>query len=437
MNTKLSSKYKQGATSIYVVVIATLLFSVITVSFIRIILNEANRTTSDELAQSAYDSALAGVEDTKVALKKYYDCKAANNTSEGECATVYPAVYNGFQSSDPSSSSYGNCDAISHALGRISSTTNSEVLVKETNGTGDGEGIVQAYTCVMIDNTLDDYIATLHGNSVRVVPLKTDNPSAVTGIRIFWYSESDDPTMSLNFGNKNNFPSLSGGVATPPTLSAQVIQTAPSYSLDQLVTSVNGTTDRGTIIFTPTDEGNNHHVPVSTFVASNDHASTNNPYKVRCGKPSNNVLGLSDEFACVASIELSSPVGSSERNKDTFLLALSLPYGQPTTTFAVQLCTDTDTQRGDCLDASGNLSIAKFVDAQIAVDSTGRANDMYSRVEARLEFYDPGFPFPEFALQATSTSDDSIKKNFYVTDNCWKTTADGSIEPCSNTGEAN
>ena len=65
-----SSKAKKGATSIYVVMIATLLFSIITVSFIRAIVSESHRTTDDELAQSAYDSALAGIEDTKTALKK-------------------------------------------------------------------------------------------------------------------------------------------------------------------------------------------------------------------------------------------------------------------------------------------------------------------------------------------------------------------------------
>ena len=60
---KPNNKFKKGATSIYVVVLGTLLFSVITVSFIRIIINEVTKTTNDELAQSAYDSALAGVED--------------------------------------------------------------------------------------------------------------------------------------------------------------------------------------------------------------------------------------------------------------------------------------------------------------------------------------------------------------------------------------
>ena len=53
--------FKKGATSVYVVVIATLLFSVITFSFIRIIISEVNKTASDELAQAAYDSALAGI----------------------------------------------------------------------------------------------------------------------------------------------------------------------------------------------------------------------------------------------------------------------------------------------------------------------------------------------------------------------------------------
>ena len=71
---KNKSKFYQGAASIYVVVFTTLLLSVITISFICIILSESSQATSNELSQSAYDSALAGTEDAKVALMKYHDC---------------------------------------------------------------------------------------------------------------------------------------------------------------------------------------------------------------------------------------------------------------------------------------------------------------------------------------------------------------------------
>ena len=91
-----------------------------------------------------------------------------------------------------------------------------------------------------------------------------------------------------------------------------------------------------------------------------------------------------------------------------------------------------------CKDENCNTT-TNFQDVQVSIDSTGRANDMYSRVEARVEFIDVGFPFPEFAIQATSTDGDAIKKNFYVTSDCYKLGEDENgvwgATACNNTGE--
>ncbi|MBR2586877.1 hypothetical protein IKE71_00675 [Candidatus Saccharibacteria bacterium] len=447
---KRKPNFKKGATSIYVVVIATLLFSVITVSFIRIVINETAKTTSDELAQSAYDSALAGVEDSKTALKQYFECRASLNGSNPEegskCQTVINSIETGFASADPSSAKYGYCDAVSEALGRISAGEDKEVLIREET-TSSSDVIDQAYTCVIINNVLDDYRAELDsGTTIRVIPLKTTNPTSITGIRISWFIEDDGSFDTLNFAypnNSNKFTPISNGTPTPPTLSAQIIQTAPSFGIDDFENSVGNSTNRGTVFLVPTNETTaSSHVTRDVVVASNNHSSdrtsSNAPHKVPCGKDN----GLSEEFACVASIELPGPVNASTaagfptaRNGETFFLVLSLPYGQPTTHFSVQLCTDNEAGgiRGDCRNDTN--STAKFTDAQISIDSTGRANDMYSRVEARVEFGDIHFPFPEFAVQATGSDDDSIKKNFYVTQNCFISSA-GDVETCSNTGDA-
>ncbi len=433
-------KFKKGATSIYVVVIATLLFSVVTVSFIRIIINETNKTTSDELAQSAYDSALAGVEDAKAALKQYYECTGADN-KEAPCDRIREA----FDERGFNASNTGFCDAVSEALARITEGENKEVLVKEVyDSTIADESIVQAYTCVIVDNTPSDYRSTLGaGDTIRVVPLKTENPNSITGIRILWYTEEDGPSTGHNYSydKSNAFTPLSAGTPTPPTLSAQIIQTAETFTVAQFNNSEGNTTNRGTAFLVPSQNGAAiTHIPQSTIISSNNHSYTrsdnNQPQRIKCQN------GLSDVFACVASIELPSPVpnaGNGTRNGDTFFLVLSLPYGQPTTTFAVELCTDGEevgSPRGDCLDKNGNKMIADFKDVQIAVDSTGRANDMYSRVEARVEFRDIYFPFPEYAIQATGDGDDAIKKNFYVTSNCIDIDT-GTASPCSDTGTGN
>jgi len=173
-------------------------------------------------------------------------------------------------------------------------------------------------------------------------------------------------------------------------------------------------------ISTKNDANAKTHIDASILADSNNHdlsrTTTNQPQKIACQE---------NEFACSVSVSLPEPIGGT-RNGDTFFLVLSLPYGQPTTTFSVQLCKDSG---GTC---EGENAIAEFKGAQISVDSTGRANDMYSRVEARIEFSDVFFPYPEFAIQAIGSGDDAIKKNFYVTENCIKSNG----ESCVDTGDA-
>ena len=450
-------KFKKGATSIYVVVIATLLFSVITVSFIRIIINETSKTTGDELAQSAYDSALAGIEDTKTALKKYYECIAAEN-NENECKRIRDNIDAGFTASDNTSATTVNCDSISKALGRIGEHDETEVKIAEKSTPS--ESIVQAYTCITIDDTLEDYRATMSsGSTIAVIPLKTKNPEYITGINIRWYTKEDNNgdfnVNRLNYANNdasgNNFDKKTVD-PTPPTLSAQVIQTAGKFTLDQFKNSEGNNTNRGTTFLVPSNNSGSTHLAQSVLRDSNNHDynrnGSNQPQKVRC---ESNEAGITDEFACSMSLELPDPIpasGEAKRNAETFFLVLTLPYGGPTTTYSIQLCddgsggnpahADTGGTRGNCLiDSNKTPAIAEFKGAQIAVDATGRANDMYSRVEARIEFRDIYFPYPEFAIQATGSDAEAIKKNFYVTDSCLNTTAgDGSVNNnCSDTGD--
>jgi len=429
----MKQQFRRGATSIYVVIVVMLLLTVITASFIRIIVGEANKTTNDDLAQSAYDSALAGVEDAKIALKKYYDCSVSAEKRESEeCAPVISAFNLGFGAADITDTSdprYGYCDVVGEALGRIDPEASvKEVLIKESDDPSrEGyEHVAQAYTCIMIDNTLGDYRSTLSSSTpIRVIPLKTATPSNITGIRISWYTSEDGDFRSLNFANKSNFPPYGEPLATPPTISAQLIQTAESFVLEDFDTVINGTTNSGTVFLVPTDDSSaTTHLQSSVLISSNDHSSTNPPQKIYCDR------NTSDEFVCSMSMAIPRPVNSDTRNGTTFYLVLNLPYDQPQTTFSIQLCQDSG---GTC---QGDDAIADFVDAQIAIDATGRANDMYSRVEARVEFTDLFFPFPRYAVEATGSDDDSINKNFYVTADCLRWDTDGTISStCPNSGD--
>ena len=64
----LLQKTKRGGASMFVVMFTMIILSIITLGFTRLIISEATKTTNTDLSQSAYDSALAGVEDANITL---------------------------------------------------------------------------------------------------------------------------------------------------------------------------------------------------------------------------------------------------------------------------------------------------------------------------------------------------------------------------------
>ena len=54
-----------GVVSIFAVIFSALIMSILTVSFIRLMVVDQKQASDNDLSQSAYDAALAGVEDAK------------------------------------------------------------------------------------------------------------------------------------------------------------------------------------------------------------------------------------------------------------------------------------------------------------------------------------------------------------------------------------
>ena len=73
-------KFKKGAASFYVVAFSTLILLIIAASFTALVIAQITRSSNADLAQSAYDSALAGVEDAKLAFYNYQKCLAQHET---------------------------------------------------------------------------------------------------------------------------------------------------------------------------------------------------------------------------------------------------------------------------------------------------------------------------------------------------------------------
>lgn len=445
-------KFKKGMASFYIVAFSTLILVIVATSFATVVISEIARTSNDDLSQSAYDAAMAGVEDAKLAYANYLSClkigvdekdvKAPDGDGALSCAEIVWLMRN------------PDCDMVARILGRIEDSAeynkneNNEIIISETSG---NSNMNQAYTCVKINTTLSDYRTSLSSsNPYKVVKVKLGEGKAkdVSYIKLSWYSNLRD-VEKYNFNNFNGsrvvFKSLKEIKApTPPTLSLELIQTAESFTMGQLNGQASSDrTDRATVYLVPSDsdekteksddaiENSDTYVGVRKKGSSNNEskneisseqvASTNNlqknlPYLVYCPKEEDN----SGSFACSVEIKLPNPVGGS-RNDDTFMLIVSLPYGQPDTDFAIEFFCDTTNIACSTVNVGGdeesvNDGIMEPRDMQVSIDSTGRANDLFRRVELRMEASDASFSYPMYAIEASGkiSKDISSTKEYGV-----------------------
>lgn len=466
-------KNKKGAASFYIVAFSSLILVIIAASFATAVINEITRTANDDLSQSAYDSAMAGIEDAKLAYMNYQRC-----IESGKGTPTKPIL-------DDSSPTCGeivyymenpDCYMVGHILGRIKKSVeygkaDTEVQISETVK-GKNNNLQQAYTCVEIRTALDDYRATLSStNNNKVVKVKLANGAKVNSIesvKIKWFSRSEQ-TGDFNFSNVVNNPSLKLGdkelnwrvaflpannakAATPPTISVEMVQTANEFGVEDFTkvvrssSSESGTankTDRATLVMVPTGDADKadyskyesggdyydsnyqwwgayrqgrgeNYFPSRWLVESNlagsGHYGKNVPFLVYCPEDANT------EFACSATIDLPGPVGGNgERNDETFMFVLTLPYGQPDTEFALEFICKNDANCNPDVEVSGSTTstnVAQTAGMQVTIDSTGRANDLYRRVETRLEPADGGYVYALYGIQLLGKkNEDALVKN--------------------------
>lgn len=266
---------KKGAASLYVVIFATMLFSVVTVSFARLMIAEIERSSEDELSQSAYDSALVGIEDAKEALMQ---CLSSGKKMQ-ECFV-----------------NYQDCNFFADTLNRSTSPEDGSVIIQTTEENGDVEA--QSYTCVTMDNEVDSYMSYLNAsNTMRVIPI--DNAASV---KIEWGPNDSSTTVK-------KFPSLfptSQDINEPPVVAATFVRTNQTGS---------------TLVFLPSNSGsktNFNDNDLNYTKIGRDNTNQQNPYEINCNNKDS-------EFLCSVVID----------STNLKYIALSLPYGDKSTNFSV------------------------------------------------------------------------------------------------------
>ena len=105
------------------------------------------------------------------------------------------------------------------------------------------------------------------------------------------------------------------------------------------------------------------------------------PHSVQCASNFS-----SSDYVCSMSLRLPDPVGGAADGRTAFL-RLTPFYNA--SHFQVTLYNG---------DPSNPNNLITFKDVQPMVDSTGRANDMFRRVQSRVDLYNTDFPYPDASI---------------------------------------
>lgn len=361
---------QSGAVSLFIVLFAAMLLTVVTVSFSRMMVQDQQQASNQDLSQSALDSAQAGVQDAQRAILRYAKgCALADSTICGQSLDAWKTT----------------CNAALVGLG-IAST--GEVPIQQNS---EDASLNQAYTCVKVTMDTEDVIGTLGSDSITIIPLR--GKANFDSIQLQWYLSEDlgNPeaaTVAVNASNPGALlPKASWSKDKPSVMRIQLIQYGDQgFEMSDFDATVGGESNTNTLFLYPTT------IPSGTAFFSDD----NRPSRILGTTTSTCRSSLaSGGYACSQRVLLPGAIDASSSSIKTAYLVLKPLYNA--THYRLQLL------------SGGN--VVPFDGVQPSIDSTGRANDMFRRVETRVNLINSNFPFPESAIY----TEGSLCKNFNVT----------------------
>lgn len=363
---------QSGMVSILTVLFLMVLLSVFTISFIKIVSDEQRQTTDNDLAASALAAAQSGIEDGKRIVMycsshpgPACDRMLASGDGEGDCSV--------FRDTNDSNMAQLRGD-LGIAIG--------------ANGVSVGSApYAQAYTCLTIKGT-EDKIRLGAVDEGKFIVKSLTASRAFTKINISWRGDASAtfamrPTNS-SFTSQTDWRTGSAPTKPmPPVLRAQFIPYTPNGSINLN----DAERDSRTVYIVPTSDSVTMPVDLKTL-------------DVRDATPG--VLRPSPAAAPIAYVSCGQSNGYSCHKNivgfdagKSYYLRLALIYG-----------------------GAANIDITAYdgteklsFNSQPTIEATGRANDVFKRIQAGVSPFTPNFVAPKYVMESANT----VCKNIVVT----------------------
>ncbi len=393
---------QSGAVSLFIVILTAVLLTGVTVTFTTLMLSDQERSTDNNLAQSAKDSAEAGVEDAKRLLAELADCREKGLVGHGPASAERTRCNNISKAINDR-----NCDTISKAI----NPTSSEKERKVAQSANDNK-LDQAYTCVIINPDTEAFIGkTEDVNGIQVIPLKGNGK--FDEIELSWLDRKDVSNTVKTVG-----PGTNGHFSLPQSKTAWGKQGAVirvgviPYSQAGNVRDMDENSRTAFLYSGANIAGNSSNINLAgndidihkpIYNDSNEGVpadAINKINPIRCE-------GLADQngehepvksegYLCKTRIRVKSDINSDKE------VQLTLASLYRSTSFSISLKDSTDPSKR-----------ILFEGVQPEIDSTGRANNVFQRVVSRVEAIGGGAAtFPRAAVGSSG----HICKDFAVTD---------------------
>lgn len=317
------SRNQEGFAAIVIALVLILVLSLLTVGFAQLMRHEQTSALNKQLNSQAYYAAESGVNQAVRAINSgYFQTNPAKNT----------------------------CGPITTGAGAAYFSNN-----KVGNSTG------ASYPCLLINPTPPNLQYTsIDTTTAKVIELEgidsNGNPTTVNTIKLSW----QDANGSTNFApNCNNlYPAANGGI----NWSHAGILRAELIPLNNATGANNSGINRNDLI-------NNSY---TAFLCPDTVGSSSSNYAAHTGNNSGVILngGCSTSNTpryCSAQI-----TGLSSLRESTYFLVLRSIYSPTTVTVTV------------CSSNCQNNDVLKISQAQILVDSTGKAQNVLRRIQVRV-----------------------------------------------------